>query len=197
MLQYVVEISCPTLARRKIIVIYWSVVKWRFIHRGDLEIIYFASDAGASKIIVRGSPRCIKRLYADQYLILFLFGNIFILRKYGNECFIKNLCGKIYDKYKEIYNENKRNKENILTKSNKKTKIITKPNDKLSSHENKNKQMITLATKQQQTHTQKTPFVFSSLFFKFKLPFVFCKLISTNSIVADVHLNLLLSWEET
>ena len=27
------------------IAIYWSAVKWRFIHRGDLEIIYFASDA--------------------------------------------------------------------------------------------------------------------------------------------------------
>ena len=46
----------------QIITIYWSGVKWFFIHRGDLEIFYFASDEGASKIIVRESPSCIKPL---------------------------------------------------------------------------------------------------------------------------------------
>ena len=63
---------------RGIKTIYWPDVKWRFIHRGDLEMVYFASDEGASKIIVRESPRCIKSHFTPgQYLILFFFDNIF------------------------------------------------------------------------------------------------------------------------
>ena len=29
---------------QEIIAIYWLAVKWRFVHRGNLEIVYFASD---------------------------------------------------------------------------------------------------------------------------------------------------------
>ena len=44
-----------------------------------LEMFYFASDVGASKIIIRESPRCIKSLYSGQYVILFFFGNIVVV----------------------------------------------------------------------------------------------------------------------
>ena len=40
---------------------------------------------------------CKEPLYADQLFILFLFGNIFNIRKFGKECFTTNLCGKLYD----------------------------------------------------------------------------------------------------
>ena len=97
---------------------------------------YLLVGSNTLEIIVPGSP------------ILFLFGNIFNSGKFDNERFNTNLCGKIYDYYKEIYNENKRNNDNLLTKSNEKTKIITNSNDKtkiitksnddLNLHENRN-----------------------------------------------------------
>ena len=61
-------------------------------------------------------------------------------------------------KYKEIYNENKRNSENIFTKSNEDTKIITKSKKKqmITRHNNNNKH----------TQQQIISFVFSSLLFQ-------------------------------